>query len=212
MRTGYRPHRSGQPDVQQALKRIDDIADKLLRSNETCQICMNHGPMRNCHIVGEKFLALIANTKGQICCWSTSAKSIARLVLPALQASSFRRTTGPIDVDSFPPVHRSKNNQHCKFTFACCLCDNQVLKPTDSVQQFDSRNAETVFTLSLRTFAAYTAWYEGHKKWAEGLRRDPKSLLLLKEHPYMQPALEALSDWGARQTSLGRQLESEMQR
>ena len=183
---------------------------------------MNAGSMRNGHIVGERFLELIANTKripemegqiGQIYCWPTTASSITQLVLDKLKASSFQMGQGTTEIKHYPPVHISKNHKYCKFTFACHICDDQVLKPTDSVQRFDPQDRQTVFKLGLRTFAAYTAWYDGHKRWAkEGLLRNKHRLPLLRQHPFLQPAFEALSEWGARRTSVGRELESEMQR
>ena len=135
------------------------------------------------------------------------------MLLPEVKALSSQKRRGSIEVDHYPPVARSKTHKDCKFTFACDICDNQVLKPTDSVQAFAPQGQETVFKLGLRTFAAYTAWYDGHKRWAkEELSRNPNRLLLLKRYPFLQPAFKALSDWGAQQTSIGKQLESEMQR
>ena len=85
--------------IESGLNRVDSIAKKLLRSNTECLIpedaVVRHNCMNNCHIVGEKFLELIATKKslqqlkvpkGQIYCWPTSARSITRLVVDALRA------------------------------------------------------------------------------------------------------------------------------
>ena len=222
MRPREHLHNPGIGQINAALNRVDDIADRLLRSNETCLICMRDGPMRNGHIVGEKFLELIASKeplkefkikKDQIYCWPTSARSITRLALPALKEFLSQRKRGPIEIECYSPVPRSKNHKDCKFTFAYCTCEDHALELTDSVCGFDPQDGETVFELGLRTFAAYTAWYDGHKRWAkEDLGRNSQALLLIKQYPHLQSAFEALSDWGARKTAVGKQLESEMQR
>ena len=226
MRPRNQPGNPALGGIESGLNRVDSIAKKLLRSNTECLIpedaVVRHNCMNNCHIVGEKFLELIATKKslkqlkvpkGQIYCWPTSPRSITRLVVDELKASSSQRRRGSIEVDRYPPVPRSKNHGDCKFTFACKNHDNQVLKPIDSVQGFDPENRETLFKLGLRTVAAYTAWYDGHKRWArEGLRRHEHTIILLKQYPFLQPAFEALSEWGERQTSVGTQLESEIKR
>ena len=89
---------------------MDSIAKKLLRSNTECLIpedaVVRHNCMNNCHIVGEKFLELIATKtrlkqlkghKGQIYCWPTSARSITGLVVDELKASSSQRRRGSIE-------------------------------------------------------------------------------------------------------------------
>ena len=44
------------------------------------------------------------------------------------------------------------------------------------------------------------------------MRRHEHTIILLKQYPLLQPAFEALSEWGERQTSVGTQLESEIKR
>lgn len=222
MRQGINQRNPSKGEIEVALNRIDNLADGLLRSNQTCLICMNDGAMRNGHIVGEKFLELIASTKnlrefkvkpGAVYCWPTSARSIGRLALPAVNELIARKRLGPIEIDRYLPVSRSKNHKDCKFTFTCCTCDNEVLKLTDSIQGFDPQDEETAFKFGLRTFAAYTAWYDGHKRWAkEGLVRNLQGILLLKQFPFLRSTITTLSDWGARQTALGKHFESETRR
>ena len=53
--------------IESGLNRVDSIAKKLLRSNTECLIpedtVVRHNCINNCHIVGEKFLELIATKK-----------------------------------------------------------------------------------------------------------------------------------------------------
>ena len=203
--------------IEAGLRRIDDIADKLLRSNTECLIpedgLVQHNHMNNCHIVGERFLEVIANQKGQVLLWPASLRSIARPMVEEIKRQSPRNRRRQIEVGQYEPVPRSKSHRDCKFTFACKNHDNRVLKPTDSVQGFDPENRETQFKLGLRTMAAYTAWYQGHKRWArEDMIRHPGTIILLKQFPLLKFTIDALSEWGARQTSVGTQMESEMKR
>ena len=86
MRPRNQPRNPTLGDINSGLNRMDSIAEKLLRSNTECLIpedaVVRHNCMNNCHIVGEKFLELIATKtslkqlkgrKGQIYCWPTSA-------------------------------------------------------------------------------------------------------------------------------------------
>ena len=217
MKPRNQPRKLSLGTIESGLERMDCIADKLLRSNTECLIpedaFIKHNCMNNCHVIGGKFLELIANQKGQVLLWPTSARSITRLVLAEFEKQTKRSRRRQIQVVQYAPVTRSKSNKDCKFTFACKDHDNKVFKPADSVQGFDPNNSETQFKLGLRTMAAYNAWYKGHKKWArEELRIHPDTIILLKQHPYLNSALEALTEWGARHTSVGAQLESEINR
>ena len=67
--------------------------------------------------------------------------------------------------------------------------------------------------LGLRTTAAYTAWYRGHKKWSQhDFKEDSYLRGVLREYPSLQTACDAISEWVTQESSAGRNLEKEMVR
>ena len=209
--------RSGKFTIQRALKSIDRTADQLLRSNDECLIpeseAIGHDRMNNCHVIAEPRLELIANERGEVLCWPTSTRSIGRAAQRAISQGHFETNPLAIAIERYEPVPRSKNHKDCKFTFACHNHDDRVFKLIDSVDLFNSEDKESLFKLGLRTTAAYTAWYRGHKKWSQhDFKEDSYLRRVLREYPSLQTACDAISEWGTQESSAGRNLEKEMVR
>lgn len=215
-----RQHQRGQGNrysTDDALKALDKIADRLLRSNQECLIpeteSMGHDVMNNCHVIPEGFLALISNERGEVLCWPTSTRSIGREALKAVADGQFETNPLAIIVEQYEPVYRSKNHKDVKFTFACRNHDDKVFKSSDSVQRFNSEDKETRFMLGLRTMATYTAWYRGHKKWSQhDFKKERSTRRILNDYPVLQPLYNSVSDWGTREIAAERKLEKEMNR
>ena len=176
-----------------------------------------HDRMNNCHIIGEAFLKLIANFLriiGEVLCWPTSARSIGREAQRSIsQGAGSIQIPGTIYVDDYKPVLRRTGHKDCKFTFACYNHDNGVFKPIDTAMHFCSEDSETLFKLGLRTMAAYTAWYRGHKRWSqEEFPKDRHIRELLTKYPVLQPTCDAIFEWGKGEIAAERKLEKEMKR
>ena len=203
--------------IESALKGIDRTANQLLRSNDVCLIpeseAIWHDRMNNCHVIGEQRLGLIANERGEVLCWPTSTRSIGREAQKAISQGQFETDPPAIIFERYEPVPRSKNHKDCKFTVACHNHDDRVFKPIDSVEKFNPKDNETLFKLGLRTTAAYTAWYRGHKKWSQhDFREDRYLRKVLSESPFLQAVCDAISEWGTKESSAGINLEKEMVR
>lgn len=212
-----RSRRAGKSTIESALKSIDRIANQLLRSNDVCLIpeseAIRHDRMNNCHVIGEQRLGLIVNERGEVLCWPTSTRSIGRVAQKAISEGNFETNPIAINIERYEPVPRSKNHRDCKFTVVCHNHDDRVFKPIDSVKRFNSEDNETLFKLGLRTTAAYTAWYRGHKKWSQhDFMEDRYLRKVLSEYPFLQTACDAISEWGTRESSAGIYLEKEMVR
>ena len=212
-----RSRTGGKGTIESALKNIDRAADQLLRSNNVCLIpeseAIEHDRMNNCHVIAEPRLDLIANERGEVLCWPTSTRSIGRVAQKAISQRHFKTNPPAITIEQYEPVPRSKNHKDCKFTFACHNHDDRVFKPSDSVKRFNSKDSETLFKLGLRTTAAYTAWYRGHKMWSQhDFKEDRYLRKVLSDYPSLQSACDAISEWGTQETSAGRNLEKEMVR
>ena len=212
-----RGRQGGRSAIGNALKNIDRTADELLRSNRECLIpeseSISHDRMNNCHVIAEGFLRLISNGRGEVLCWPTSTRSIGRAAQRAIDQGRFETDPLTIFIEEYQPVLRSKNHKDCKFTFACHNHDDRVLKPADSVHDFDPYDSETQFKLGLRTMAAYTAWYRSHKRWSqEEFKKDPYAQKVLADYPLLHSACDAVSEWGAREITAGRKLEKELKR
>ena len=200
-----------------ALKSINKTADQLLRSNKKCLIpeteSMGHDAMNNCHVIGQGFLDLIANDKGQVLLWPISTRSIGRAAQTAINQGRFDTNPVTIYVDEYEPVLRGKNHKDCKFTFACHNHDDKVFALADSVVQFNPGNSETTFQLGLRTMATYTAWYRGHKRWIrEEFPKDSYLQEVRANYPVLQPAFNELSEWWKEEIDAERDLEKQMKR
>ena len=207
----------GKSTIEAALKSIDRTADRLLRSNDVCLIpeseAIGHDWMNNCHVIAESRLGLVANERGEVLCWPTSIRSIGRVAQKAISQGSFEVDPLTIIIERYEPVPRGKNHKDCKFTFACHNHDDRVFKPIDSVERFNPSDHETRFKLGLRTIAAYTAWYRGHKKWSQNeFKEDRYIRKVLSDYPFLQPACDAVSEWGVQESAAGRNLEKEMER
>ena len=207
----------GKGTIESALKNIDRAADQLLRSNNVCLIpeseAIEHDRMNNCHVIAEPRLDLIANERGEVLCWPTSTRSIGRVAQKAISQGYIETNPPAINIEQYEPVPRSKNHKDCKFTFACHNHDDRVFKTIDSVKRFNSKDSETLFKLGLRTIAAYTAWYRGHKKWSQNeFKEDRYVRKVLSDHPFLKPACVAVSEWGMRESAAGRSLEKEVER
>ena len=207
----------GKSTIGAALKSIDRTADRLLRSNDVCLIpeseAIGHDWMNNCHVIAESRLGLIANERGEVLCWPTSTRSIGRVAQRAMSQGSFEVDPLTIIIERYEPVPRGKNHKDCKFTFACHNHDDRVFKPIDSVERFNPGDHETQFKLGLRTIAAYTAWYRGHKKWSQNeFNEDRYIRKVLSDYPFLQPACDAVSEWGVQENAAGRNLEKEVER
>lgn len=208
--------------TQKALKSLDKTADRLLCNNIDCLIpeteSIGHGVMNNCHIIAEGFLDLISkkegkSKKGQVLCWPISTRSMGREAHRAISRGQFDRDSLSILPEKYEPVHRSKNHRDVKLTFACRNHDDKVFKPLDSVQEFNIEDKETQFKLALRTMAAYTAWYRGHKIWTQAdLKKDQFIHGNLKDYPELQPAYDVTSEWGEDKQAVERMVEREMER
>ena len=213
----YRSSQGSRYSTDDALKTLDKIADRLLRSNQECLIpeteLMGHDAMNNCHVIAEGFLALISNERGEVLCWPTSTRSIGREAQRAIAEGQFETNPPAIFLNHYEPVCRSKNHKDVKFTFACSNHDNKVFKPLDSVQQFNSEDKETRFMLALRAIATYTAWYRGHKRWSQhDFKKDRGMRRILNDYPGLQRTYNAISEWGTREIAAERKLEAEMKR
>ena len=209
--------RTGKSPIESALKSIDRTANQLLRSNDACLIpeseAIWHDRMNNCHVIGEQRLGLIADERGQVLCWPTSTRSIGRVAQMAISEGNFETNPLAINIGRYKPVPRSKNHRDCKFTVACHNHDDRVFKPIDSVKRFNPKDNEILFKLGLRTTAAYTAWYRGHKKWSQHDFMEDRYLRnVLSEYPFLQAACDAISEWGTKESSAGKNLEKEMVR
>ena len=212
-----RTRRVNKTAIGPAFKSIDKTADRLLRSNKECLIpeaeLAGHDRMNNCHIIGEAFLKLIANERGEVLCWPASARSIGREAQRSIDQGQFDTNPIAIYVDDYRPVLRSTRHKDCKFTFACWSHDNGVFKPIDSAVHFCSEDSETLFKLGIRTMAAYTAWYRGHKRWSQKeFLKDQHTQELLAKYPILQSACDEISEWGKGEIAAERKLEKEMTR
>ena len=212
-----RNRQASQKGFQEALKRLDRTADQLLRSNQRCLVPLakaeEHSAMRNCHIIAEGFLGAISNPRGQVLCWPTSTRSIGRLAQKAISEGKFQPSPMTIFIDDYPPVARSKNHKDCKFTFACGFHDDRVFKLADTVKEFDPDDPRTRFLLGFRTVAAYTAWYQGFKQWAEyDFKKDTMARRNLRKYPMLAPAYEAIAEFGESTSTAGGKLSNEMDR
>ena len=212
-----RSRTGGKCTIESALKNIDRTADQLLRSNDVCLIpeseAIEHDRMNNCHVIAEPRLELIANERGEVLCWPTSTRSIGRAAQRAISQGHFETNPLAIAIERYEPVPRSKNHKDCKLTFACHNHDDRVFKLIDSVGLFNSEDKETLFKLGLRTTAAYTAWYRGHKKWSQhDFKEDSYLKRVLREYPALQTACDAISEWGTQESFAGKNLEKEIVR
>ena len=201
-----RPFKRNLTGLDKAVKQSNKTADKLLRRNRECLIpCLageEHDKMNNCHIISEGYLNLIADRKGQILGWPTSARSINRLAVNAIKSGQF------MDFPNYPPVSMSKNHKDCKYTFACHYHDNKVFKSIDNVTTFDVYDIESHLNLGLRAIVAYSAWYQGHKLYAQDdFNKDTEIRQNLKKYPQGQPLVEKVREFAESSTDTERWLE-----
>ena len=196
MRRQSRPNRS---EIGPAITILNKLHRRMLRSNSKCLLpedaSVKHSrkpngthDMRDCHIIGEKFLKRIApGSRSEILCWPIS--------VVALGNDQISRLKGDKDDIGYAPVLRSTNNDDCKFTFACHNHDNEVFKKIDTFEHFDFNDNETQFLLGFRAMAAHTALIQGHRNWSMSrFLSYPEIRRLLKRFPQ----LRSIEDWMSR--------------
>ena len=198
-------------------KEWNKVANRLQKSNPECLIpCLageTHNQMNKCHVIGEKFLGRIANSRGQVYSWPTSVRAIGNIAIDLLKAGGWQLDPPPFDIKKYPPFLLSKGHKDFKYTFACKCHDKKAFALADEPSGFDPHDAKTQFELALRSIVAHTAFYRGHKRYAEqDFDNDLTIRQNLDKYPELRPIAEMAQDFGATQATAGGQLEREIAR
>ena len=198
-------------------KEWNKTANQLQKSNQECLIpCLpgeDHNRMNNCHVIGKKFLERIANSRGEVYSWPISVRAMGNIAIDLLKAGAWQLNPPPFDIKKYPPVPLSKKNKDLKYTFACKCHDNKAFALADEPSGFDPHDAKTQFKLALRSTVAHTAFYQGHKRYAEqDFDNDLTIRQNLDKYPELRSIAEMAQDFGATQATAGGQLEREIAR
>ncbi len=169
--------------------------------------------MNNSHVIGEKFLELIANKRGQVLSWPLSVRALGHLAIDLLRAGEWQLYPPYFDIKKYPPVPLRKNHKELKFTFACQYHDGKIFKLADDPVGFNPQDPETQFELALRTIAAHTAIYQGHKQYArKDFDDDSEIHQHIQKHPELRQIAKIAWAFGATQSTVENQLEHEIDR
>lgn len=115
--------------------------------------------MSGCHVIGERYLELIATNQRQVCTWNMNAHQMGNNAIFSewdVANSGFTPKFEP-----FKPEKTSINSYLCKSKFACHHHDNKVFDAIDAPKTFDGQDPEHQFRLGLRAIAGTVANAEG---------------------------------------------------
>ena len=115
--------------------------------------------MSGCHVLGERYLEIIANNQRQVCTWNMNAHQIGENAI----LSKWDITKPPFSprFESFKPEMTSIGSYLCRSKFACQKHDDKVFKVIDDPKTFDAQDSEHQFRLALRAIAGTAASAEG---------------------------------------------------
>ena len=120
---------------------------------------METNQMSRCHVIGQKFLDLIAN-QGRILTWPMNGHQLVKAILPATW--TITDTIQPDFRYLRPyPTGTGTDSYPCTAPFACHDHDDRVFKAIDAPTTFDPRMREHQFLLAFRTIAGATSITEG---------------------------------------------------
>ena len=115
------------------------------------------GVMSDCHVIGGRFLGLIARG-GNLLAWPFNGRQIGLALLPAQW--TFTGTIQP-ELESLRPERYGINDYACTSPFACHDHDDLVFKRIDNPTTFDALDEESQFLLAFRGIAGAAAIAKG---------------------------------------------------
>ena len=158
-------------EIQPAREKVREVENLLRKSNKVCLIPIRlgedgHTSMNNCHVIGEKFIGLIAtDKKGEVCGWEINPIAVGTLPFDRIQKGKILAEPYEHLNEPFHPRRISKSD--CKYYISCRYHDSKTFRKIDDPNQIDYADSETMFLLGFRTFVSTIGLLNGHNQWIE---------------------------------------------
>lgn len=125
--------------------------------------------MSGCHVIGGRFLELIATEQGQVCTWNMNAHQIGKKATFSELEITYRSAVPRFE--PFEPERTSINSYLSTSKFACQPHDDKAFKVIDAPKTIDLQAPDHRFRLAFRAIAGALANTEGILSYC-GILRD----------------------------------------